>query len=65
MAGRRPPPTPARQVRSSNPLAITGQPQETFSFTLAMDSNDTIADGNAGQRRDRRGDGRLHASCSA
>jgi hypothetical protein len=32
--------------QASNPLAITGQPQETFSFTLAMDSNDTIADGN-------------------
>ena len=32
---------------ASNPLAITGQPTETFSFTLAMDSNDTIADGNA------------------
>jgi hypothetical protein len=31
---------------ASNPLAISGQPQETFSFTLAMDSNDTIADGN-------------------
>jgi len=32
---------------ASNPLAISGQPQETFSFTLVMDSNDTIADGNA------------------
>lgn len=29
----------------SNPLAITGPPEETFSFTLSMDSNDTIADG--------------------
>jgi hypothetical protein len=29
----------------SNPLAITGPPEESFSFTLAMDSNDTIADG--------------------
>ena len=29
----------------SNPLAISGPPEETFSFTLAMDSNDTIADG--------------------
>lgn len=29
-----------------NPLATAGDPQETFSFTLAMDSNDTIADGN-------------------
>lgn len=31
----------------SNPLAVTGQPAESFSFTLAMDANDTIADGNA------------------
>ncbi len=38
---------PAPGQAASNPLAITGQPQETFSFTLAMDSNDTIADGNA------------------
>jgi hypothetical protein len=37
---------PGTPGQSSNPLAITGQPQETFSFTLAMDSNDTIADGN-------------------
>ena len=38
---------PGTPGQTSNPLAITGQPQETFSFTLAMDSNDTIADGNA------------------
>jgi hypothetical protein len=38
---------PGTPGQSSNPLAITGQPQETFSFTLAMDSNDAIADGNA------------------
>jgi hypothetical protein len=31
----------------SNPLAITGDPEEAFSFTLMMDSNDTIADGSA------------------
>jgi len=31
----------------SNPLAITGPPEESFSFTLMMDSNDTIADGSA------------------
>jgi hypothetical protein len=31
----------------SNPLAITGPPEESFSFNLVMDSNDTIADGNA------------------
>ena len=29
-----------------NPLAVQGQPGETFSFTLAMDSNDDIANGN-------------------
>jgi len=38
---------PGSPGQASNPLAITGQPTETFSFTLAMDSNDTIADGNA------------------
>ena len=32
---------------TSNPLAITGDPQEAFSFTLMMDSNDMIADGDA------------------
>jgi hypothetical protein len=37
---------PGTPGQASNPLAISGQPQETFSFTLAMDSNDTIADGN-------------------
>ncbi len=31
----------------SNPLAITGTPEEDFSFTLVMDANDTIADGSA------------------
>jgi hypothetical protein len=36
---------PQEPGHPSNPLAITGQPQETFSFTLAMDSNDSIADG--------------------
>jgi len=30
-----------------NPLAVEGLPGESFSFTLMMDSNDTIADGNA------------------
>jgi hypothetical protein len=28
----------------SNPLAITGPPEESFSFTLAMDAGDTISD---------------------
>jgi hypothetical protein len=30
-----------------NPLAVKGLPGESFSFTLAMDSSDTIADGSA------------------
>ncbi len=30
-----------------NPMAVQGLPGESFSFTLMMDSNDTIADGNA------------------
>jgi hypothetical protein len=31
----------------SNPLAITGPPEESFSFTVIMDAGDTIADGSA------------------
>jgi hypothetical protein len=34
---------------AGNPLAVSGQPQETFSFTLTMDANDTIADGDPAQ----------------
>lgn len=30
---------------TSDPLAVTGAPGETFSFSLAMDANDMIADG--------------------
>jgi hypothetical protein len=30
---------------ASNPLAITGPPEESFSFTLSMDANETIVDG--------------------
>ena len=30
-----------------NPLAVKGLPGESFSFTLMMDSSDTIADGSA------------------
>jgi hypothetical protein len=42
--------TPATSTRhisqaAGNPLAISGQPQESFSFTLMMDANDAIADG--------------------
>jgi hypothetical protein len=29
-----------------NPLAVTGMPRESFSFTLVMDANDQIGDGN-------------------
>lgn len=32
---------------ASNPLAVDGPPGESFSFTLALDANDMIADGNA------------------
>ena len=32
---------------ASNPLAVTGPPGEGFSFTLMLDANDMIADGNA------------------
>ena len=31
---------------ASNPLAVTGPPGESFSFTLTLDANDMIADGN-------------------
>lgn len=43
--------TPATRVTSQpgggqpNPLAVQGLPGESFSFTLAMDANDMIADG--------------------
>ena len=39
--------SPATPGSTANPLAITGDPQETFSFTLAMDATDMIADGDA------------------
>jgi hypothetical protein len=32
---------------TSNPLAVQGNPGESFSFTLAMDAGDQIADGSA------------------
>jgi hypothetical protein len=38
-------PTAHVSSASGHPLAITGEPEESFSFTLAMNSNDTIADG--------------------
>jgi hypothetical protein len=31
---------------ASNPLAVKGNPGESFSFTIAMDSNEDIAEGN-------------------
>ena len=34
-------------VTTSNPLAVKGMPGEAFSFTIAMDANDDIADGNS------------------
>ena len=34
-------------TETSNPLAVTGMPGEEFSFTIAMDANDEIADGSA------------------
>jgi hypothetical protein len=37
--------TPADKNSTPNPLAVKGVPGETFSFTLAVDSNDMIADG--------------------
>ena len=40
------PSAPASDAKGANPIALIGQPKETFSFTLVMDSNDTIADGN-------------------
>jgi hypothetical protein len=38
---------PSTPGAAANPLAITGDPQETFSFSLAMDATDMIADGDA------------------
>jgi hypothetical protein len=42
-------PEPARGGgnEGGNPLAVEGMPGETFSFTIAMDANDEIADGSA------------------
>jgi hypothetical protein len=35
-----------KEQGSNNPLAVSGLPGESFSFTLMMDAKDTIADGN-------------------
>jgi hypothetical protein len=42
------PPTPsqANNPTTSNPMAVQGMPGESFSFTIAVDANDDIADGN-------------------
>src|ERR1700761_7156292 len=36
---------PSTPGSTANPLAITGDPRESFTFTLAMDATDMIADG--------------------
>ncbi|HET9060618.1 MAG TPA: hypothetical protein VFN61_11910 [Acidimicrobiales bacterium] len=36
---------PGPNEAKSNPLAVQGSPGESFRFTISMDSNDTIADG--------------------
>lgn len=38
---------PPAASAGSDPLAVTGVPGEQFTFTLSVDSNDTIANGNA------------------
>jgi hypothetical protein len=44
-----PPPTSTgcTAPRTNNPMAVPGMPGETFSFTVALDANDEIADGSA------------------
>jgi hypothetical protein len=37
----------AAGTTTSDPLAVKGMPGESFSFTIAMDANDEIADGSA------------------
>jgi hypothetical protein len=39
--------TQPESAETSNPLAVKGMPGETFSFTIAMDAGDEIADGSA------------------
>jgi hypothetical protein len=39
------PPQPG--LTTNNPMAVKGNPGESFSFTIAMDANDEIADGSA------------------
>ena len=42
-----PEPATTAGTETSNPLAVKGMPGEAFSFTIAMDANDEIADGSA------------------
>jgi hypothetical protein len=42
-----PEPASSAGTETSNPLAVRGMPGESFSFTIAMDANDEIADGSA------------------
>ena len=46
-------PTAGPNQTTTNPLAVKGNPGESFSFTLALDAADSIADGvaSAGARR--------------
>jgi hypothetical protein len=41
-----PEPAAATGQETANPMAVKGMPGESFSFTIAMDANDEIADGN-------------------
>ncbi|TQF68278.1 hypothetical protein FK531_14315 [Rhodococcus spelaei] len=41
------PAPPGDNARKPNPLAVQGNPGESFSFTLFLDANDAIADGTA------------------
>ena len=42
---QKPPPAPGGREAKPNPLAVMGNPGESFSFTLAMDATDVLADG--------------------
>jgi len=42
-----PEPATTAGLEESNPLAVKGMPGEAFSFTIAMDARDEIADGSA------------------
>ena len=43
--GWQPPAAAEAGTATGNPLAVKGVPGESFSFTLTMDSNDTLSDG--------------------